>query len=214
MNIALMMENSQAGKNALVLEQLQAVAADNHDAVFNVGMSDEKDHHLTYIHLGIMASILLNAEAVDFVVTGCGTGQGAMMSLNAHPGVVCGYCIEPADAFLFAQVNNGNALALPFAKGFGWGAELNIRYIFEKAFTGRRGEGYPIDRKEPQVRNAGILNQVKRAVSKDNYLDTLRAIDPELVKTAVSGARFQECLFSHGKKAEIVAFVKDIINRA
>ncbi|KFK93278.1 MULTISPECIES: RpiB/LacA/LacB family sugar-phosphate isomerase [unclassified Serratia (in: enterobacteria)] len=214
MNIALMMENSQAGKNALVLEQLQAVAADNHDAVFNVGMSDEKDHHLTYIHLGIMASILLNAEAVDFVITGCGTGQGAMMSLNAHPGVVCGYCIEPADAFLFAQVNNGNALALPFAKGFGWGAELNIRYIFEKAFTGRRGEGYPVDRKEPQVRNAGILNQVKRAVSKDNYLDTLRAIDPELLKTAVSGARFQECLFSQGKKAEIVAFVKDIINRA
>ena len=214
MNIALMMENSQAGKNALVLEQLQAVAADNHDAVFNVGMSDEKDHHLTYIHLGIMASILLNAEAVDFVITGCGTGQGAMMSLNAHPGVVCGYCIEPADAFLFAQVNNGNALALPFAKGFGWGAELNIRYIFEKAFTGRRGEGYPVDRKEPQVRNAGILNQVKRAVSKDNYLDTLRAIEPELLKTAVSGARFQECLFSQGKKAEIVAFVKDIINRA
>ena len=33
-------------------------------------MSDENDHHLTYIHLGIMASILLNAKAVDFVVTG------------------------------------------------------------------------------------------------------------------------------------------------
>ncbi|AHG18763.1 hypothetical protein Z042_03405 [Chania multitudinisentens RB-25] len=214
MNIALMMENSQAGKNALVLEQLQAVAADNHDAVFNVGMSDEKDHHLTYIHLGIMASILLNAEAVDFVVTGCGTGQGALMSLNIHPGVVCGYCIDPADAFLFAQINNGNALSLPFAKGFGWGAELNVRYIFEKAFTGRKGEGYPVERKEPQVRNAGILNQVKSAVIKDNYLDTLRAIDPELVKTAVSGARFQECLFAHGKKPEIVAFVKDIISRA
>ncbi len=99
MNIALMMENSQAGKNALVLEQLQAVAAGNHDAVFNVGMSDEQDHHLTYIHLGIMASILLNAEAVDFVVTGCGTGQGALMSLNIHPGVVCGYCIESCGCF-------------------------------------------------------------------------------------------------------------------
>ncbi len=213
MNIALMMENSQAGKNALVLEQLQAVAAGNHDAVFNVGMSDEQDHHLTYIHLGIMASILLNSQAVDFVVTGCGTGQGALMSLNIHPGVVCGYCIDPADAFLFAQINNGNALSLPFAKGFGWGAELNVRYIFEKAFTGRKGEGYPVERKEPQVRNAGILNQVKRAVIKDNYLDTLRAIDPELVKTAVSGARFQECLFSNGKKSEIVAFVKEILGR-
>lgn len=212
MNIALMMENSQAAKNALVLEQLQAVAAGNNDAVFNVGMSDEQDHHLTYIHLGIMASILLNAKAVDFVVTGCGTGQGALMSLNIHPGVVCGYCIDPADAFLFAQINNGNALSLPFAKGFGWGAELNVRYIFEKAFTGRKGEGYPVERKEPQVRNAGILNQVKSAVIKDNYLDTLKAIDLELVKTAVGGQRFQQCLFEQGKNQEIIAFVKSILN--
>lgn len=213
MNIALMMENSQAGKNALVLTQLEAVAADNNDAVFNVGMQDDQDHHLTYIHLGIMASILLNASAVEFVVTGCGTGQGALMSLNIHPGVVCGYCIDPADAFLFAQINNGNALSLPFAKGFGWGAELNVRYIFEKAFTGRKGEGYPLDRKEPQVRNAGILNQVKSAVMKENYLDTLRAIDPELVKTAVGGERFQKCLFEQGKDQEIIAWVKQLLGR-
>lgn len=162
--------------------ELNAVADEKGFPVYNVGMSDENDHHLTYIHLGIMASILLNSKAVDFVVTGCGTGQGALMSLNIHPGVVCGYCIDPADAFLFAQINNGNALSLPFAKGFGWGAELNVRFIFEKAFTGRNGEGYPPERKEPQVRNAGILNTVKAAVVKENYTDTLRAIDPELVK--------------------------------
>lgn len=92
MKIALMMENSQAGKNAVVLNELQQVVAPQGDTVFNVGMSDENDHHLTYIHLGIMASILVNSKAIDFVVTGCGTGQGAMMSLNIHPGVVCGYC--------------------------------------------------------------------------------------------------------------------------
>lgn len=149
-------------------------------------MSDENDHHLTYIHLGIMASILLNAKAVDFVVTGCGTGQGALMSLNIHPGVVCGYCIDPADAFLFAQINNGNALSLPFAKGFGWGAELNVRFIFEKAFTGRNGEGYPPERKEPQVRNAGILNRESGGGERklSGYSARYRS---ELVKTAVSG---------------------------
>lgn len=124
---------------------------------------------------------------------------------------MCGYCIDPADAFLFAQINNGNALSLPYAKGFGWGAELNVRYIFEKAFTGVKGEGYPLDRKEPQVRNAGILNQVKAAVVKDNYLDTLRAIDPELVKTAVSGERFQQCFFDNCQVEEIKAFVKEIL---
>lgn len=64
MKIALMMENSQAGKNAIILKELNAVASEKAYPVFNVGMSDEQDHHLTYIHLGIMASILLNAKAV------------------------------------------------------------------------------------------------------------------------------------------------------
>ncbi|ELM3723997.1 RpiB/LacA/LacB family sugar-phosphate isomerase [Edwardsiella piscicida] len=211
MKIALMMENSQAAKNAVVLNELNAVAQDGGHQVYNVGMCDEQDHHLTYIHLGIMASILLNARAVDFVVTGCGTGQGALLSLNAHPGVVCGYCIDPADAFLFAQINNGNALSLPFAKGFGWGAELNLRYIFEKAFAGERGQGYPQDRREPQVRNAAILNRVKAAVIKDNYLDTLNALDRDLVKTSVSGARFQQCLFEQGQDPAIIDYVRSLL---
>ncbi|MDI9222360.1 RpiB/LacA/LacB family sugar-phosphate isomerase [Pantoea sp. EA-12] len=211
MKIALMMENSQAAKNATVWNELQTVAQPLGHQVFNVGMSDEQDHHLTYIHLGIMAGLLLNSKAVDFVVAGCGTGQGALVSLNLHPGVVCGYCIDPADAYLFAQINNGNALSLPFAKGFGWGAELNLRFIFEKAFTGEKGLGYPPERKEPQVRNAGILNQVKATLLKEDYLDSLRALDPELVKAAVTGSRFQQCLFEHGQNQEIVRFVRELI---
>lgn len=196
MKIALMMENSQAAKNAMVAGELNSVAGGLGHDVFNVGMTDENDHHLTYIHLGIMASILLNSKAVDFVVTGCGTGQGALMSCNLHPGVVCGYCLEPSDAFLFNQINNGNAISLAFAKGFGWAGELNVRYIFEKAFTGKRGEGYPIERAAPQQANAAILNNVKAAVAKD-VVEGLRAIDQELVKTAVGSTQFQECFFAH-----------------
>lgn len=212
MKIALIQEFSQAGKNAVVLEQLQAVAGEQGHEVFNVGMDGDNDHRLTYIHLGIIASLMLNSKAADFVVAGCGTGQGAMMSLNAWPGVYCGYCIEPTDAFLFAQVNNGNALALPFAKGFGWGAEINIRYIFEKAFAGERGQGYPAERKESQMSNAGILSQLKQAVCKD-YLEALKAIDPELVRQAVGGERFQKAFFDNAQDEAIVAYVKGVLGR-
>lgn len=212
MKIALMMENSQASKNATILNELTSVVEPLGYAVSNVGMSDENDHHLTYIHLGIQASLLLNSKAVDFVVAGCGTGQGAMMSLNLHPGVACGYCLEPSDAFLFNQINNGNAIALAFAKGFGWAAELNARYIFEKAFTGPRGEGYPVERKTPQIKNARILSEVKAAVNKESYLETLKAIDPELVKTAVTGKRFQKCFFAHCQDDEIKVFVQTILS--
>lgn len=213
MKIALIMENSQAAKNSAVLNELTHVAQTTKDSVFNVGMCDENDHHLTYIHLGIMASILINSKAVDFIVTGCGTGQGAMMSLNLHPGVVCGYCLEPSDAFLFNQINNGNALSLAFAKGYGWGAELNVRNIFEQAFaSGERGQGYPLERAAPQKRNAAILNDVKSAVIKDNYLDTLKAIDPELVKVAVSGERFQQCFFEYCQVPEIASYVLQVLD--
>lgn len=210
MKIALMNEFSQAGKNPAVLNELQTVASEQNHKVFNVGMDGDNDHRLTYIHLGIIAGLLLNSKAVDFVVSGCGTGQGALMSLNAHPGVACGYCIDPADAFLFAQINNGNALALPFAKGFGWGAEINIRYIFEKAFTGEKGQGYPPERKESQVANAGILNDVKSAMSK-SYLEGLKALDPELVTQAVGGERFQKCFFENCQDDDIKAFVESMI---
>jgi ribose 5-phosphate isomerase RpiB len=211
MKIALMMENSQAAKNAVVLKELNGVAQKLDHDVYNVGMDSDTDHHLTYIHLGIMASLLLNAKAVDFVVAGCGTGQGAMMSLNAHAGVFCGYCLEPSDAFLFNQINNGNAIALAFAKGFGWGAELNLQYIFEKAFTGERGAGYPIERKEPQVKNAGILSEVKTALLNPDYLSGLKNLDQSLVKTTVSGQRFQECFFENSQDQAITDYVNSLL---
>ncbi len=212
MKIALLMENSQAGKNSIVLNELEAVVKPLGHEVFNVGMSDENDHHLTYIHLGIQASLLLGTKAVDFVVAGCGTGQGAMMSLNAHADVLCGYCLEPTDAFLFNQVNNGNAISLAFAKGFGWGAELNIRYIFEKAFTtGDRGNGYPLDRAEPQQKNAGILNEVKAAVAKGSLVDSLKALDQDLVRTAAGGARFQKAFFDNCQNADVASYIKSLL---
>ena len=211
MKIALMNEFSQAAKNPTILQQLNEVSESLGHQAFNVGMDGDEDHRLTYIHLGIIASLLLNSKAVDFVVAGCGTGQGAMMSLNAYPGVTCGYCIEPSDAYLFAQINNGNALALPFAKGYGWGAELNIRYIFEKAFTGVTGQGYPPERKASQVENAGILNNVKAATGKP-YLEGLKSLDESLLKQAVGGKRFQACLFEHCQVPELAEFVNTLMD--
>ena len=47
--------------------------------------------------------------------------------------------------------------------------------------------------------------------SKENYLDTLRAIDPQLVKTAVSGPRFQQCFFENCGDKAIEDFVRQIV---
>lgn len=142
MKIALINENSQAAKNQMVYEVLKKVAEPLGHEVYNYGMySAEDEHQLTYVQNGILAAVLLNSGAADYVVTGCGTGEGAMLAANSFPGVLCGHIVDPSDAYMFAQINDGNAVALPFAKGFGWGAELNLTYIFEKLFSGKSGQG-------------------------------------------------------------------------
>ena len=180
MKIALINENSQAAKNAMVYENLKKVADAKGYEVVNYGMYSADDAaQLTYVQCGILAAILLNSGAADFVVTGCGTGEGAMLALNSFPGVLCGHIVDPSDAFMFSQINAGNAVALPFAKGFGWGAELNLTYIFEKLFEQEPGGGYPKERVVPEQRNKKILDEVKKVTHTD-MLYILKNVDKEL----------------------------------
>ena len=209
MKIALMMENSQASKNAIIHNELKAVADEKGFPVYNVGMSDENDHHLTYIHLGIMASILLNSKAVDFVVTGCGTGEGAMLALNSFPGVICGHVEDALDAFTFSQINDGNAIAIPFALRFGWGGDLNLEYIFEKLFGQPSGGGYPANRREPEQRNKKILDAV-RATTLRPLCEVLPRLDRDLVRGAFAGEHFDELFFPSCKDATIADLVRDL----
>ena len=220
MKIALLNEFSQAPKNTIVLQQLKEVVEPMGHTVYNTAMAKplldqdvpeaytEENPRLTYLHLGIQACLLLNSGAVDFVITCCGTGQGALMSLNMYPGVVCGYCIDPSDAYLFLQINNGNALSIPYAKGFGWGGELNVRYIFEKAFGSPKGNGYPAERKESQNKNAALLNDFKARVGKP-VLEALKALDPQMVKEALTD-RFLECFYEGCKDESLKAFVDEM----
>ena len=161
MKIALINENSQAGKNEIIYNTLSMVAKKHGHEVFNYGMKNAEDKSLTYVQNGLLASILLTSGACDFVVTGCGTGEGALLALNSFPNVLCGYVVEPSDAYLFTQINAGNAIAMPFAKGFGWGAELNLENVFEQLFKAPFGGGYPKERVIPEQRNKKILDGIK-----------------------------------------------------
>ena len=114
MKIALINENSQNSKNPMIEAALKKVVEPMGHTVFNYGMyADTDSKPLTYVQNGILAAVLLNSGAADYVVTGCGTGEGAMLACNSFPGVLCGHVADPLDAYTFAQVNDGNAVAMP-----------------------------------------------------------------------------------------------------
>ncbi len=211
MRIALINENSQAAKNQLIEASLKKVVEPMGHTVDNYGMyGNAEEPSLTYVQNGILAAILLNSGAADYVITGCGTGEGAMLALNSFPGVICGHVVDPSDAFMFAQINDGNAISLPFAKGFGWGAELNLEYIFEKLFGFGSGNGYPADRVVPEQRNKKILDQVRLNNFKD-LVSCLKTLDKDLVKGAIAGPRFQDLFFANAKNETIRSFVESLL---
>lgn len=182
MKIALINENSQAAKNEMICATLKKVVEPMGHEVFNYGMCGAEDpNSLTYVQNGILAAVLLNSGAADFVITGCGTGEGAMLACNSFPKVLCGHIESPLDAYLFSQVNDGNCVALPFAENFGWGGELNLQYTFEKLFCAPGGGGYPPERVVPEQRNKKILDQVKEVTHTD-MVTILKNLDRELVR--------------------------------
>ena len=208
MKIALINENSQAAKNAQIYEILKEEAEKAGHTVDNYGMyTPEDETQLTYVKNGLLASILLSSGAVDFVVTGCGTGQGAMLACNAFPNVLCGHITNPLDAFLFGQVNDGNCIAMPFAQGFGWGAEIDLRDTFAKLFSQPFGGGYPKERREPEQRNKKILDQVKKVTHKP-ILSILQEIDQDFLKETISGKHFAEYFYPNCKDEEIANYLK------
>jgi len=212
MKIALIIENSQAAKSETVHSALKAVAEPLGHEVHHYGMySAEDGASLTYVMNGLLAGILLNSGAADFVVTGCGTGTGSMLAANAMPGVFCGLIVDPTDAFLFGQINDGNAIAMPFAKGFGWAAELNLQDVYRKLFEGERGQGYPKERAKIMRRNRGILKDLK-AVTCHDMLTVLRTVDQDLLKAAVAGERFEELFFANAADTAIRDHLRSLID--
>ena len=211
MRIALLNENSQAAKNELIYNTLKSVVEPMGHEVVNYGMySAEDEAQLTYVQIGILTGILLKSGAADFVITGCGTGEGAMLACNSFPNVLCGHIESPLDAYLFSQVNDGNAIALPFAENFGWGGELNLQYIFEKLFCAPGGGGYPKERVVPEQRNKKILDEVKKVTHVD-MVTILKNLDQELVKGAVSGKNFKEYFLRDCKCDKMAEAVKAIL---
>jgi ribose 5-phosphate isomerase RpiB len=210
MKIALIIENSQAAKSSIVHDALKAVAEPLGHQVHHYGMYTAEDKaSLTYVMNGLLAGILINSKAADFVVTGCGTGMGSMLACNSMPGVFCGLIADPTDAFLFGQINDGNAIAMPYAKGFGWAAELNLQDCYRKLFDGERGLGYPKERAQIMAKNRGILRELKAASCKD-MLTVLKSVDQDLLKAAVAGERFEELFFANAQDTAIADYVRRV----
>jgi ribose 5-phosphate isomerase RpiB len=159
MRIAVINETSAGDKNKEIMAALEGF---QHE-VINAGMKERgAAPELTYIHTGLLGAILLNVDRVDFVIGGCGTGQGFLNAIMQYPNVFCGHITNALDAWLFTQINGGNAISLALNQGYGWAGDVNLRFIFERLFSVESGCGYPSHRAESQAESRERLAKISK----------------------------------------------------
>ncbi len=181
MKIAVVNETSAADKNKDILLALQGRGHE----VINAGMSERGSQpELLYIHTGLISAILLNLKRVDFVVGGCGTGQGYLNSVMQYPGVFCGHIMTALDAWLFTQINGGNCISLALNQGYGWAGDVNLRFIFDRIFSVERGCGYPENRREPQRRARLTLEGISTLVHR-SFAEIIETLPDEVIYPAL-----------------------------
>ena len=197
MRIAVINEVSASARNTDIVNALtQATDAE----ILNCGMQNpEESPSLTYIQTGYMAAILLNTGAADFVISGCGTGQGFLNVVMQFPNVSCGLVVDPLDAWLFSQINGGNCVSLPLNKGYGWAADINLKYIFEKLFADPAGPGYPVSRAESQGESRQILKDLS-VMSHLSMAEILKKTDREILKPITENKKFMDAVMATDKE--------------
>jgi len=182
MRIAIVNETSAADRNADILAALKGRG----HILINAGMTQNgAQPELTYIHTGLLTALFLNLGAADYVVGGCGTGQGFLNAAMQYPGVFCGHILTPLDAWLFTQINGGNCISLMLNQSYGWASDVNLRMIFDSLFSVESGIGYPHHRQISQRESRQTLNQVSQAAHR-SMAEILTNLPQGIIKSALS----------------------------
>lgn len=208
MKIAVIQGSSQKNNNQLLFNcTKKAVANKNYD-VINFGVFENECLTYSYIQTALCISLLLESKSIDFVVTGCSSGQGMMLACNSLPGVLCGYIESPSDAYLFGRINNGNAISYPLGLNFGWAAEINLQNTLDKLFEEPFGIGYPAKDADRKIKDTLLLKQINQ-ISKKSLMDILPLLSKELIQNTLKRNIIYEYILNNGQNAALNSLIKE-----
>lgn len=204
MRIGVILASSQASKSSLLFHAVQKYATGSEAISFGCR---EGDHEIySYVEISLLVGLLFTSGAVDFVVTGCSSGQGMMLACNSFPGVLCGYAPTPMDAWLFAQINNGNAISLPLGEEYTWTGHENMEQTIEKLFSEPFGQGYPKSEAERKCKDAEILKDIRRR-SQVDLTTFLNRLDSQTVQRVLLKRDVIDYILANGHSQPVIEWI-------
>ena len=86
----------------------------------------------------------------------------------------------PKDAYLFAQINNGNAISLPLGEDYTWSGTENLEKTIEALFSEPFGQGYPKSEAERKIKDSEQLKEIRK-VGQISMQEFLRKLDASML---------------------------------
>lgn len=203
MNVGIIQASSQKDKNSIIEQCVKNTIDLSENVVVNFGVFEEDTFECSYIQTAFAISMLLESKAVDFVITGCSSGQGMMLACNSLPGVLCGYVETPADAYLFGRINDGNAISYPLGLNWGWAGEINFKNTLDALFNGAFGSGYPPKDAERKRKDTLLLKKLN-GITKKSMVEILPIVDNNLIQSLKARKNVFEYILSNGTNKELL----------
>lgn len=211
MKIGILQASSQKKINPLLYTCTQKAIQETGCELHNFGILETEPEECTYVQTAFLACLLLESGSVDFIVTGCSSGQGMMLACNSFPGVICGYAPTPQDAYLFGRINAGNAVSLPLGLNFGWSGELNLQYTLNALFESPFGIGYPPQDAQRKQKDTNLLKTINRT-AKLSLSELLPQLDPDFIKSCLARENVYTYILEHGKVPSLAKLLSQYIS--
>lgn len=209
MKIGMIQASTQKSKNKIIEDVLYQVIAKEENEIINFGIYEDAEENMSYIQIALCISLLLESNSVDYIITGCSSGQGMMLACNSLPGVICGYVENVTDAYLFGRINNGNAISYPLGFNWGWAAEINLKETLKVLFEEPFGIGYPKDSADRKIKDTEQLKEMNK-ICKKNLAEVLPIMDKGIVKAALNYTIVYDYIMTYGNNEELKHIMKKL----
>ncbi|WP_313076053.1 RpiB/LacA/LacB family sugar-phosphate isomerase [Lacrimispora sp.] len=207
MTIGVIQASSQSDKNKILEKSVKMAVANQDHQVINFGVFGNENLSFSYVQIALCISMLIESKAVDFVVTGCSSGQGMMLACNSLPGILCGYIENPTDAYLFGRINHGNVASYPLGLNYGWAGEINLQNTMNALFEEPFGIGYPAEDAQRKKEDTLLLKRIN-AISKKSLIEILPDLDQTFVKSSLAYEPVRSYIMQNGKDEKLKQYIK------
>lgn len=212
MKIGVIQGTTQSGKNDLLYNTTKFVVKNHNYEVVNFGVGIDEKINYSYTEIAFLIGLLINSKAIDFIITGCSSGQGMNLACNTLPGILSGFIQTPQDAYLFGRINDGNVASFSLGLGFGWLGELNLKYSLEQLFNGEFGIGYPpevAERKRIETLRVKKFNEI----SKYSIVEIMKKLEDDFINKILTKKDVVSYIIKNSEESELVNYLIERISK-